>query len=196
MRAAMQLPSSGWDDPSVRHLRRELLGEELLELFEADDLDDLTEVVDALLDITVVAHGSRLAYGKDDSTFYTGMVTTRYWNDPEWRQTLRRNIETEAHWYFEAEDRNLRDDALIHLGNLIQYCANALDAYVGGEIARACADEVTRSNLSKIVDGKVIRRASDQKIMKPEGFVPPNIAGILATAGLIESTPNDHPDRL
>lgn len=44
--------------------------------------------------------------------------------------------------------------------------------------ARRAADEVTRSNLSKIVDGNVLRRA-DGKISKPPGFVPPDIAGAL-----------------
>jgi predicted HAD superfamily Cof-like phosphohydrolase len=39
-------------------------------------------------------------------------------------------------------------------------------------------DEVHNSNMSKLVDGKVIRR-SDGKIQKPEGWMPPNIAAIL-----------------
>jgi predicted HAD superfamily Cof-like phosphohydrolase len=39
-------------------------------------------------------------------------------------------------------------------------------------------DEVHNSNMSKLVDGKVIRR-SDGKIQKPEGWMPPNIANIL-----------------
>ena len=44
--------------------------------------------------------------------------------------------------------------------------------------ARRAADEVTRSNLAKIVDGKVLRR-SDSKILKPDGWQPPDIAGAL-----------------
>lgn len=185
MTAAGQLPGLGWDDPATRRLRINLLSEELTEYLDADDANDLTEVVDALLDITVVAHGTRLAYGRDDSTWIVGTMVTRHWHNPEARQRLRRNIEESAHWYFEAEDRGQRDDALIYLGNLIQYCANALDAFVGGDIARACADEVTRSNLSKIVDGVVLRRESDNKILKPETFVPPNIAGVLTDAKLL-----------
>jgi predicted HAD superfamily Cof-like phosphohydrolase len=38
--------------------------------------------------------------------------------------------------------------------------------------------EVHRSNMSKLVDGKVIRR-SDGKVQKPEGWTPPNIKNIL-----------------
>lgn len=48
----------------------------------------------------------------------------------------------------------------------------------GVDGAKRAADEVTRSNLAKIVDGKVLRRA-DGKIIKPPNFVPPDIAGAL-----------------
>jgi predicted HAD superfamily Cof-like phosphohydrolase len=39
-------------------------------------------------------------------------------------------------------------------------------------------NEVHRSNMAKLVDGKVIRR-EDGKIQKPEGWTPPNIEKIL-----------------
>ena len=42
--------------------------------------------------------------------------------------------------------------------------------------------EVQRSNMAKVVDGKVIRR-DDGKILKPEGWTPPDIRGVLADQG-------------
>jgi predicted HAD superfamily Cof-like phosphohydrolase len=39
-------------------------------------------------------------------------------------------------------------------------------------------EEVHRSNMAKLVDGKVLRRA-DGKVQKPEGWSPPDIAGVL-----------------
>ena len=42
-------------------------------------------------------------------------------------------------------------------------------------------EEVHASNMAKLVDGKVIRRA-DGKIQKPEGWEPPNIERILRDA--------------
>ncbi len=42
--------------------------------------------------------------------------------------------------------------------------------------------EVARTNLAKFPDGKVIRRPSDGKIMKPEGWQPPDIKRILEEA--------------
>ena len=39
-------------------------------------------------------------------------------------------------------------------------------------------DEVHKSNMAKLVDGKVLRR-EDGKVMKPEGWQPPNLAQFL-----------------
>ena len=39
-------------------------------------------------------------------------------------------------------------------------------------------EEVHRSNMAKLVDGKVLRR-EDGKIQKPEGWKPPDIEGVL-----------------
>lgn len=193
MLGAKQLPCDGWNDPATRELRRELLGEELLEYLNADDIDDLQEVVDGLLDIVVVAQGTRLTYGRSDATWIVGYHTRSFWNDPEARQRLRKNIEESAHWYYDAEDRDLRDDALIHLANLIQYCANALDAFVGGDVARACADEVTSSNLSKIdLDNmQPWELKPNGKVAKGPKYRAPDIAGVLDKAGLLPKRSHD-----
>ena len=39
--------------------------------------------------------------------------------------------------------------------------------------------EVHRSNMAKLVDGKVLRR-EDGKVMKPEGWTPPELGAILS----------------
>jgi predicted HAD superfamily Cof-like phosphohydrolase len=96
------------------------------------------------------------------------------------------------------EERDLRKKLLIEEVNEY-YNAEYADDLV--EIADALADiiyiacgtavsygipldrvftEVHRSNMAKLVDGKVLRR-SDGKIQKPEGWTPPDIETILAT---------------
>ena len=45
---------------------------------------------------------------------------------------------------------------------------------------QAVWDEVARSNMSKLVDGKLIKR-EDGKVLKPDTFVPPDIKSILNT---------------
>ena len=42
----------------------------------------------------------------------------------------------------------------------------------------AIDSEIHASNMSKMVDGKVVKRA-DGKVMKPEGYFPPNLSDIL-----------------
>lgn len=44
--------------------------------------------------------------------------------------------------------------------------------------AQAAWDEVHSSNMSKVVDGKVMRR-EDGKILKPEGYRPPNLLKVI-----------------
>jgi predicted HAD superfamily Cof-like phosphohydrolase len=41
--------------------------------------------------------------------------------------------------------------------------------------------EVHRSNMTKVVDGKVLRR-EDGKIMKPPGYTPPNLINLIFDA--------------
>lgn len=41
-------------------------------------------------------------------------------------------------------------------------------------------DEVARSNLDKISENGTVLRREDGKILKPEGWTPPNIADIIA----------------
>ena len=96
----------------------------------------------------------------------------------------------------DREERDLREKLLIEEVN--EYCnAEYADDLV--EIADALADiiyiacgtavsygipldklfaEVHRSNMAKLVDGKVIRR-SDGKVQKPEGWIPPDVKSVL-----------------
>lgn len=117
MEKARQLEAVGFSNTSaaddVRVLRQNLLAEEYREYSAAEWVDDLTEVVDGLLDVIVVAWGTLLAY-------------------------------------------------------------------VGPDKAKAAAAEVARSNLDKVIgDGLPLFR-EDGKVLKPEGWTAPNIAGAIA----------------
>lgn len=85
-------------------------------------------------------------------------------------------LEEEFNEYFDAEENAdiveiadaLADIIYIALGTAVSY----------GIPLDKVFEEVHRSNMAKLVDGKVLRRA-DGKIQKPEGWTPPDIAGIL-----------------
>lgn len=70
----------------------------------------------------------------------------------------------------------LLDQVVVSWGTLI--------AYYGQDLAYELAKEVIRSNLSK-VDGTLgpKKLRDDGKVLKPEGWTPPDIKGVLQRAG-------------
>jgi predicted HAD superfamily Cof-like phosphohydrolase len=85
-------------------------------------------------------------------------------------------MDEEFNEYIEAENKHdlvgvadaLADIIYIALGTAISY----------GIPLDKVFEEVHRSNMAKLVDGKVLRRA-DGKVQKPDGWKAPDIAGIL-----------------
>ena len=66
-------------------------------------------------------------------------------------------------------------DALADIGYII---AGTINNHGMQAIYDDAFNEVHRSNMAKLVDGKVIRR-EDGKILKPEGWQPPQLAQFL-----------------
>lgn len=66
-------------------------------------------------------------------------------------------------------------DALADIGYIL---AGTIINHGMQHIFDAAFDEVHRSNMAKLVDGKVLRR-EDGKVMKPEGWTPPQLAAFL-----------------
>jgi predicted HAD superfamily Cof-like phosphohydrolase len=60
-------------------------------------------------------------------------------------------------------------DELKEMIDLIYVCAQYLNVCIGSDIAVMLWDTVHEHNMSKLVDGKVRKRA-DGKVLKPEGF--------------------------
>lgn len=85
-------------------------------------------------------------------------------------------LQEEMREYTEAE----ADDNLVEiadaLADIIYIACGTAVSY--GIPLDELYDEVHRSNMAKLVDGKVLRR-DDGKIIKPEGWTSPDIEGIL-----------------
>lgn len=188
MEAGDQLPSPGFGDTATRQLRLKLLDEEFTEYIErGEDEDNLVEIVDGLLDIIVVAYGSILAY---EGTYKPVVNLTEYpmrgdFGDLSLRLETRGLMGRLADDYFDAEGDSGEWRVMVTLYRLIRAAWNSLRLYIGTDAALECAAEVTRSNLDKIVDGKVIKNEAG-KIQKPEGWVGPDIVGVLGRHGLLE----------
>lgn len=78
--------------------------------------------------------------------------------------------------YLTAERENDRVEVADALGDIKVIVQGTGLAY--GFDMDAIDSEIHASNMSKMVDGKVVKRA-DGKVMKPEGYFPPDIAKIL-----------------
>jgi predicted HAD superfamily Cof-like phosphohydrolase len=93
--------------------------------------------------------------------------------DPE-RQLRIRLLREEFEEYLVGEDRDDIVEIADALADIIYIACGTAVSY-GIPLDRVFA-EVHRSNMAKLVDGKPIRR-EDGKILKPEGWAPPDTKG-------------------
>lgn len=92
-------------------------------------------------------------------------------------RSLRMSLLTEEYEeYLEAEKDNDIVEIADALADIIYIACGTAVSY-GIPLDKVFA-EVHRSNMTKLVDGKVLRR-EDGKVIKPTGWTPPDIAGVL-----------------
>ena len=102
------------------------------------------------------------------------------YGDPA-RAFRRELLESEYREYVDdGEELNDPVEVADGLLDIIVVAWGSLLSYFGPDKARAMADEVTRSNLDKIngKHGPIIKRG-DGKILKPEGWVGPQLRNII-----------------
>ena len=81
--------------------------------------------------------------------------------------------------YMDAEIENNLVEVADALADIIYIACGTAVSY--GIPLDKLFDEVHRSNMAKLVDGKVIRRP-DGKVQKPEGWTAPDVKGVLDKA--------------
>jgi predicted HAD superfamily Cof-like phosphohydrolase len=92
-------------------------------------------------------------------------------------RTLRMKLLAEEMYeYTVAENENDLIEIADALADIIYIACGTAVSY--GIPLDAIFEEVHSSNMAKLVDGKVIYR-EDGKVKKPEGWMPPDIAGVL-----------------
>ena len=92
-------------------------------------------------------------------------------------RTLRMKLITEEfNELCDAEENNDLTEVADALADIIYIACGTAVSY-GIPLDKVFA-EVHRSNMAKLVDGKPIYR-EDGKVMKPEGWTPPDIEGVL-----------------
>ena len=96
--------------------------------------------------------------------------------DDQERILRMRLMEEEFDEYLAGEANNDLENIAKELADIIYIVCGTAVSY-GIPLDRVF-DEVHRSNMAKLVDGKPIRR-EDGKILKPEGWTPPDIKSIM-----------------
>ena len=97
-------------------------------------------------------------------------------NERELRMSL---LEEEYNEYMEAEKNADIVEIADALADIVYIACGTAVSY--GIPLDKIFDEVHRSNMAKLVDGKVIRR-EDGKVQKPAGWTAPDVRGILDKA--------------
>lgn len=96
---------------------------------------------------------------------------------PDNERKLRMNLLAEEYnEYLTGELNNDIEEICDALGDMVVIICGTAHSY--GIPLDKVFDEIHRSNMTKVVDGKVVRR-SDGKILKPSNYEPPNLKEIL-----------------
>ena len=98
---------------------------------------------------------------------------------------LRQNLLHEEYVleYSKAEREDDLAEIVDGLIDILWIAQGSLLAYIGPEATNACLREVSRANMSKVIGDGLPKFREDGKVLKPEGFEPPNIKRILQSLG-------------
>jgi predicted HAD superfamily Cof-like phosphohydrolase len=172
---------------AIRSLRCKLLAEEKQEFVVAEEAHDFIEVADALADMVYIINGTLVSYGlrakEDFRTLLSNSIDRPGFPSGHGGADIRSSLVEKVLTHFQSY---LAAEAADDLGAISEALQNLLEAiYVVAHIYSipllAVFTEVHRSNMAKLVDGRVLRR-EDGKIIKPPGWTPPDIAGVLYPA--------------
>lgn len=178
----------GWVPDEEIALALRLVDEELSELRTAIEAADIVETADAIADSLYVLAGLVLRLGVarvyiQDLLFTprvpAGMLSGAGARFESVGPQLDRIDGMLASLHQAVDARNLNGtDSVAHS---LMYALQGVADWMLVPLEAVFA-EVQSSNMSKLVDGKAVRRA-DGKVLKPATWMPPDIAGVLAAHG-------------
>lgn len=161
--------SPNFPDKKTVELRLNLIQEEVSELAEAINENDTIEVIDAFVDILYVTYGTCLSFGLEDD-FYKAREILSTISENDLFSKARIILKTLYHALnglrgaFEEESLGETNYYLKTIINII--CLNfKTEPYF---------DEVHFSNMTKVVDGKVLKNEFG-KVMKPITYKAPEL---------------------
>ena len=180
-----QFPTS-----SIRDLRYDLLQEEVNEFCHACKTNDIIEQADALADMCYIIAGTCVSYGICPEGVYESPYDNvkRPWAYHQMQifynlkpsRIAREDFDT----YHDAEAsnnlNNVRDSLMTMMANIF-----GLGLHLGIPLNQVFT-EVHRSNMAKALPDGTVRYRPDGKVLKPDGWTPPDIKGVLLSSGWFE----------
>jgi len=178
----------GWVPDEDIELALRLVDEEANELLAAIQDRDMVETADAVADSLYVLAGFALRLGV--ARIFTPDLlpppTPQSFGPPSWDAY---GILPELLNQISVLHERLREAVLTRNLNATDTTLHSL-MYSYSTVARGMGiplrevwDEVQRSNMAKVVDGKVVRDPHTGKVLKPEGWTAPDIAAVLDDYG-------------
>ena len=114
---------------------------------------------------------------RDFHTAFGQRVGNRPWLPYGDERELRmRLMKEEMKEYEQAEHNNDITNLAVELADIIYIACGTAVSY--GIPLDKVFEEVHRSNMAKLVDGKPLKR-EDGKVIKPEGWTPPDIESVI-----------------
>ena len=178
--AAYDEPTGEIPDTSPERMqaRASFLQEEINEFETALSHLDIVEVFDALIDMHYFIEGSRLCFGTP-----MDFPRKRKYADgaPEiWKKLIVESSYLALSWSRcrDSEDQtNFVEDLIMSTADSI--IVKSPENKPLSHYYMAGFREVHRSNMAKVGPGGKVLRREDGKILKPEGWTPPDLKGVL-----------------
>lgn len=153
------------------NLRQALLLEEVEELKKACEAKDTIEILDALVDILYVAYGTANFIGLSNLEFTDFDFKQNDYDHYTYNLSSTDLINIEDITYLDTQDMKGVIRTTLILARKLGFVSVLQEAF----------DRVHASNMTKVVNGKVIKDANG-KVMKPESYICVNLED-LAIAG-------------
>jgi predicted HAD superfamily Cof-like phosphohydrolase len=169
-------------DANTRSLRVRLLTEEYTELFDAELVNDIIGVADALADICYILCGTAHSYGLADVVRSLDSLLVYETHraelpDPDSRANRTSGMQGRLGDYLEAERNDDPDILAATIRDMILYSFSYASTY--GIPLSAVFLEVHRSNMTKLGPDGTPTIREDGKVLKPPSYEPPDISRIL-----------------
>ncbi len=159
----------------ILKFRTSLVNEEILEFYDAVLKNNLTETLDALIDILYVSYGTLLSTGQK----YSFVDTKSYRSIFEIDYRMGDFIGFSK--FLDISQQDIKLESPKNINDTINCVFITLMQYYKSDYLNICEDlfdEVHSSNMSKVVDGKVIKNEFG-KIMKPDTYFKPDLSKII-----------------